>query len=78
MATLSFWLQTSAGHFYPDFVCKLKDGCILLVEYKGSHLYTDAEEKCIIGKLWDKRCQGRYLFGMPTERKFILIQAKLR
>jgi hypothetical protein len=30
--------EASAGCFYPDFVCKLKDGRILVVEYKGGHL----------------------------------------
>jgi type III restriction enzyme len=75
---LSFWLQTSAGRFYPDFVCILNDGRILVVEYKGGHLYTDAEEKRIIGELWEKRSQGKCLFVMPTERKFEKIRAKLK
>ncbi|HNT25898.1 MAG TPA: DEAD/DEAH box helicase family protein [Anaerolineales bacterium] len=74
----SFWLQTSAGRFYPDFVCKLNDGRILVVEYKGSHLYTDAEEKRIIGELWEKRSQGKCLFVMPTERKFDGLRAKIQ
>ncbi len=74
----SFWLQTSVGRFYPDFVCKLNDGRILVVEYKGSHLYTDAEEKRIIGELWEKRSRGKCLFVMPTERKFEMIRAKVR
>jgi type III restriction enzyme len=73
----SFWLQTSAGRFYPDFVCKLHNGRSLVVEYKGGHLYTDAEEKRIIGELWEKRSQGRCLFVMPTERKFELIRGKI-
>lgn len=30
-----FWLPTSSGRFYPDFVCELTDGRILVVEYKG-------------------------------------------
>ncbi len=34
----SFWLQTSTDKFYPDFVCKLKDGRTAVVEYKGGHL----------------------------------------
>ena len=76
--TRSFWLQTSAGRFYPDFVCKLNDGRILVVEYKGGHLYTDAEEKRIIGELWEKRSQGKCLFVMPTERNFAVIREKCR
>jgi type III restriction enzyme len=74
----SFWLQTSKGRFYPDFVCKLKDGRILVVEYKGSHLYTDAEEKRIIGELWEKRSKGQCLFVMPTNQQFSVLRAKIR
>lgn len=75
--TRSFWLQTSNGRFYPDFICKLNDGRILVVEYKGSHLYTDAEEKRTIGELWEKRSQGRCLFVMPTNKKYGMILAKI-
>ena len=74
----SFWLQTSKGRFYPDFVCKLTDGRILVVEYKGSHLYTDAEEKRVIGELWEKRSHGRCLFVMPTNREFGELRAKVK
>ncbi len=74
----SFWLQTSTWRFYPDFVCKLTDGRILVVEYKGGHLYSDAEEKRNIGDLWERRSQGRCLFVMPTERNFAVIREKCR
>jgi len=37
----SFWLQTSTDKFYPDFVAKLEDGRILVVEYKGDFLITN-------------------------------------
>jgi type III restriction enzyme len=30
-----FSLQTSTDRFYPDFVCKLRDGRFLVIEYKG-------------------------------------------
>lgn len=36
----SFWLQTSSDKFYPDFVCKLQDGRVLVIEYKGALLAT--------------------------------------
>jgi len=74
----SFWFQTSKDRFYPDFVCKLKDGRYLVVEYKGSHLYTDAEEKRQIGDLWEKRSKGKCLFIMPTDKKYAVIQAKIK
>lgn len=41
----SFRLQTSTDWFYPDFVCKLTDGRILVVEYKGEHLWEGARRK---------------------------------
>ena len=66
----SFRLQTSTDWFYPDFVCQLEDGRILVVEYKGEHLMADAQEKRDIGNLWAARSNGRCLFAMPTDRRF--------
>ena len=34
-AAVHFYLQKATGRFYPDFVCVLNDGKILVVEYKG-------------------------------------------
>jgi len=50
----AFWLQTSNGKFYPDFVIKLANGKMVVAEYKGEHLRSndDSKEKEIIGKLW--------------------------
>lgn len=52
----SFWLPKVGGRFYPDFVARLKDGRVLVVEYKGEHLVSaqDAREKDTIGRLWAK------------------------
>lgn len=69
----SFRLQTSTDWFYPDFVCLLTDGRVLAVEYKGKHLYADAEEKRSVGKVWESRSGGRCLFIMPTEGDFSTI-----
>jgi len=68
----SFRLQTSTDWFYPDFVCQLKDGRTLAVEYKGRHLAdsADAEEKRMLGKLWESRSGGRCLFAMPVAGDF--------
>jgi type III restriction enzyme len=41
----SFSLPTSRQRFYPDFVCQLNDERILVVEYKGSHLYDAPKQK---------------------------------
>lgn len=69
----SFRLQTSTDWFYPDFICQLKDGRVLAVEYKGAHLWTDAEEKRAVGAVWASRSAGRCLFVMPTEGDFSAI-----
>ncbi|MDE2979131.1 MAG: DEAD/DEAH box helicase family protein [Acidobacteriota bacterium] len=60
----SFWLPTAAGRFYPDFVARLKDDRLLVVEYKGAHLAegADTAEKRTIGNLWEQRSNGRCLF----------------
>ena len=60
----SFWLPTSSDRFYPDFVVQLKDGRILVVEYKGGHLAEgpDAKEKDMIGQVWAARSKGRCVF----------------
>ena len=62
----SFWIQTSSDKFYPDFVCKLKNGKFLVVEYKGSHLAgnTDTDEKERLGQLWEARSNGQCFFLM--------------
>jgi type III restriction enzyme len=60
----AFWLQTSTDKFYPDFVAKLKDGRILVAEYKGEHLATndDSVEKERLGDLWAEHSGGAGLF----------------
>ena len=65
-----FWLQTSTARFYPDFVCRLKDDRVLVVEYKGGHLYNDAAEKRVVGDLWAGRSEGACLFKMPRPESY--------
>ncbi|MCS4103180.1 DEAD/DEAH box helicase [Salinibacter ruber] len=62
-----FWLQTSTDKFYPDFVCKLNDGRILVVEVKGSDRWQDAEEKRNLGQIWADRSNGDCLFVMVKD-----------
>lgn len=66
----SFWLPTSSDRFYPDFVAMLNDGRILVVEYKGEHLWSneDSKEKRVVGELWAERSGGKCLFVMPKGR----------
>lgn len=65
----SFWLPTSTDRFYPDFVAQLEDGRILVVEYKGAHLYDnpDSKEKRDIGQVWAVASGGRCAFVMVTD-----------
>lgn len=69
----SFWLQLPHGKFYPDFVAMLNDGRILVVEYKGGHLYESEAVKRHIGAVWAEASGGKCLFCMPTNRRFELI-----
>jgi type III restriction enzyme len=66
----SFWLPLANGRFYPDFVAKLKDGRILVLEYKGEHLLNapDTKEKQNIGELWEEKSDGKALFLMAVKR----------
>jgi len=75
----SFWLQTSTDKFYPDFVCKLKDGRFLVVEYKAETSWSneDSREKRALGELWEKRSNGACLFVMPKGRDLAGIGGKV-
>lgn len=61
----AFWLPTSSDKFYPDFVAKLKDGRLLVTEYKGQHLLTneDTKEKDNVGKLWASKSGNVFLLA---------------
>ena len=69
----AFWLQLPTGKFYPDFVAMLDDGRILVVEYKGAHLYEQEAPKRQIGDVWAEASDGKCLFCMPTARNFTII-----
>lgn len=76
----SFWLQTSTDKFYPDFVCLLNDGRLLVVEYKGAYLYDneDSKEKRLLGQLWEAKSEGKCLFIMPTKMNYQSIYQKIK
>jgi len=76
----SFWLQTATDKFYPDFVCKLRDGRVLVVEYKNEKDWTNADsrEKRTLGELWAERSAGRCLFLMPKGKDFSEIVERIR
>ena len=63
---LSFWLQTSTDKFYPDFIVKLKDGTVVIVEYKGEGYFDtlDSKEKRQIGDFYAATSKGKCRFRM--------------
>ena len=79
---VKYWLRNVAGHqnsfrlplaqgwTYPDFIAKLEDGRLLIVEYKGVHLIDspEAREKALIGELWEKQMAGRGLYLMAMKK----------
>jgi type III restriction enzyme len=69
-AETSFWLPTSTGRFYPDFVAELRDNRIFIIEYKGAHLTDtqDTKEKKNIGELWAAKSGGKGLFLMAEKK----------
>ena len=58
---------------------RIDDGRILIVEYKGEHLWSndDSEEKRAIGELWAERSDGKCLFLMPKGPDWGAIQAAI-
>lgn len=64
----SFWLPTATDYFYPDFVCELNDGRVLVIEYKGAHLLNDeTREKSQVGHQWEASSNARCLFLLALE-----------
>ncbi|OYV93115.1 MAG: hypothetical protein B7Z68_09025 [Acidobacteria bacterium 21-70-11] len=76
----SFWLQTSSDKFYADFVAKLVDGRVLVVEYKGEDRWSndDSKEKRAVGELWAERSKGKCLFVMPKGPDWAAITGTIR
>jgi type III restriction enzyme len=67
----AFKLPLAHGYFYPDFVAKLRDGRLFVVEYKGAGLVTaeDARNKDTIGQKWEEVSNGKCLFLMVEKMK---------
>lgn len=64
-----FRFPTATGSTYPDFVARLKDGRIVVVEYKGEDRYDHPKNtaKRAVGELWARKYpNGIYL--MPRDR----------
>ncbi|MBV2209639.1 MAG: DEAD/DEAH box helicase family protein [Thermomonas sp.] len=75
----AFSLPTSKMRFYPDFLLRMEDGRMLVVEYKGAHLYNDPDqvEKRRIGELWARRAGKGFGFVMPKQKDWGAIQQAL-
>ncbi len=74
---MSFFLQKADGRFYPDFICKLEDGRILAVEYKGKDRWIGAKDDRDIGDLWEELSGGKCLFVMATDKDWKVILEKM-
>ncbi len=66
----SFFLQKADGRFYPDFVCQLPNGTVLVVECKGADRWSSAEDDRLIGNLWAELSGGRCRFVMVKDRQW--------
>lgn len=73
----SFFLQKADGRFYPDFLCALPGGGILVVEYKGAQGWTDAEDDRRMGDLWAELGGDACRFVMARDRDWSRIEAAL-
>ncbi|MDO9012600.1 MAG: DEAD/DEAH box helicase family protein [Gallionella sp.] len=73
----SFFLQKADGRFYPDFLCQLPDGTVLVVEYKGANGWANAADDRLIGNLWAELSGGRCRFVMVKDKEWQGIEAIL-
>ncbi|MFT3756351.1 MAG: hypothetical protein QM769_10480 [Pseudoxanthomonas sp.] len=64
-----FWMPTSTMRTYPDFVAKLKDGRLFVVEYKGGDRFSadQEKEKRMVGEQWAKHSNGRGVYLMASK-----------
>jgi type III restriction enzyme len=75
-----FWLPKSPGRFFPDFVVELKDGTIVVVEYKNPTLNQAAEEqhKKAVGELWAERSAGQCRFAWVVGEDWAALDNQFR
>lgn len=75
----AFWLQTPTDKFYPDFIVKLKEGTIAIIEYKGSDRYNndDSKEKRRLGEFYAGVSKGKCRFIMLNGKDWITLKSVL-
>jgi len=63
-----FSLPTATGKTYPDFVAMMKDGRVLVIEYKGGDRVSndDSKNKALMGNLWAKASKGKGVYLMAS------------
>ncbi|MDD2191169.1 MAG: type III restriction endonuclease subunit R, partial [Bacteroidales bacterium] len=55
---------------YPDFIVKLRNGKILLIETKGDHLdNSDSMDKIRLGKMWESKAGDNFRYYMVFDSK---------
>jgi type III restriction enzyme len=74
----SFFLQKADGRFYPDFLCRVDDRVVLVVEYKGADRWSAAEDDRLIGGLWAELSGGCCRFVMVRDKRWDWIDRSLR
>lgn len=76
-----FWMPTAKQRTYPDFVARLTDGRLLVVEYKGGDRFSSDQEKekRMVGALWAQRSGGKglYLMAQLADEKGRNVRAQL-
>lgn len=65
-----FWMPTAHQHTYPDFVARLNDGRLLVVEYKSGDRFSnaDSKQKRAVGELWAARSGGKGVYLMAQKQ----------
>ncbi len=82
----AFYLPRATGKFYPDFVAKLMDGRIFIVEYKGARDANspETEEKRAVGERWEQSGGGLFLMvekerdGMNIRDQLLNLETAIR
>ena len=76
----AFRLPYPGGNFFPDFLARLRDGTLLVVEYKGKHLAHTPEtyEKEAVGQLWARKTGNLFLMVRTLDGLNAIYQAVRR
>ncbi len=71
-----FLLNGFINH-YPDFIVKMKNGKIIIIETKGGHLdNTDSSQKIRLGEKWASKAGDKYRYFMVFDKTVKMEGAK--